>query len=146
MLGCAKQDPFLLLQILLFLLSALGRCSVNICEVLPGDTHWPPLQPRCPRLSGLLFFRTHSAFQKAWRAIMRSKTPAPGRSFTPSSTTTTWPSRASRARSPPGCLFCRKRSCLSRRPKLPRSPLSETGRFLTRCHLKVTKGLGGTFH
>ena len=121
-----------------------GKVPVNTWGVFTGD---PPASPqhRDVRLHGPLSFRTPSAFQKAWRATTRSKTPVPGRSFTPSSTTTTWPSRASHAPSHPGCRFCRKRNCPSRRPKPLTSQLSETGRFLTMCHSKVTKGLGGTF-
>lgn len=128
----------------LFLLLAQGRCSANTRGALPGDTPAPPAASRRD-LHGLLSFRAPSAFQKAWRATMPSKTPVPGRSSTPSSTTTTWPSRASRAPSRPGCPFCRKRSCRSRRRKPPTSQPSETGSFLTMCHSKVTKGLGGTF-
>ena len=97
--------------------------------VLPGDSR-ACLLHRCVRLRGRLSFRTPSASQKAWRATMRSRTPTPGRNFTPSSTTTTWPSRASPARCHRGCQFCRKRSSQSRRLRLLRNPLSEMGRFL----------------
>lgn len=98
-----------------------------------------PDTPRPPSCTAPLSFRTPSAFQKAWRATTWSKTPTPGRSFTPSSTTTTWPSRASPARCRRGCPSCRKRSSQSRRPRLPRNPLSEMGRFLT-ASLEGNKG------
>lgn len=98
---------------------------------------------RVPRLSGFLSFRMPSAFPTAWRPTTRSRTPTPRTNFTPSSTTTTWPSRASAARCRPGCRSCRKRSCPSRRLKPRRRRLSE-GQVPN--SLKVTKGLGGTFH
>lgn len=118
-----------------------GRCSADTvgCQL---ETLWPPSSIHAPMPTvSPLSFRTPSAFRKAWRATMQSKTPMPGRSFTRSSTTTTWPSRASRAPYRRGCQCCRKRSCQSRRPKPLRKQPSEMGKVLTVYHLKVTKGL-----